>query len=80
MTSRVDYRQISTAKIQNKRDLVISECSKGGYTLAQRVCVEEGKKTTYMYLKNAIHVDDLEGLRNIRDSINVVLGEKDKNF
>lgn len=71
--SKAEYKVISVAHIQDQRDLVVSECSKGGYTVAQRVSVVEGKKTTYMYLKNAIHIKDLDGVRNLRDALNVVL-------
>lgn len=74
--NNIDFRKISSAKIQEKRDLVISECSKGGYTIAQRVLVKEGNSTTTVYMKNAIHVDGIEGIENLRNALNVVLSEK----
>lgn len=74
--SNGDFTEISSARIQDTRDLVISKRNKGGYTIAQRILVEEGKKTTTMYLKNAIHVDTIEGIQNLRDALNVVLAEK----
>lgn len=74
--SNGDFTEISSARIQDTRDLVISKRNKGGYTIAQRILVEEGKKTTTMYLKNAIHVDTVEGIQNLRDALNVVLAEK----
>ena len=74
--SNGDFTEISSARIQDTRDLVISKRNKGGYTIAQRILVEEGKKTTTMYLKNAIHVDTIEGIQNLRDALNVVLAEQ----
>lgn len=79
MSNRVEYNQLSTANIQDKRDLVISECSKGGYTIAQRIGVDEGKKTTYVYMKGAIHVDSIDGIQNLRDALNVVLNNYSEN-
>ena len=73
MNNKVEYNQLATASIQDKRDLVISECSKGGFTIAQRIGVEEGKKTTYLYMKGAIHIDNIDGIQNLRDALNVVL-------
>lgn len=77
--SNGDFTEISSARIQETRDLVISKRNKGGYTLAQRILVEEGKKTTTMYLKGAIHVDNIDGIQNLRDALNVVL-EQEQNF
>ena len=74
--SNGDFTEISSARIQDTRDLVISKRNKGGYPIAQRILVEAGKKTTTMYLKNAIHVDTIEGIQNLRDALNVVLAEK----
>lgn len=83
--SKDDFREIASAKIQDKRELVISKRGKGGYTLAQRILVEEGNKTTTMYLKNAIHIDTVEGIQNLRDALNLVIeqsecGTKEENF
>jgi len=75
--SKGDFREIASAKIQDKRELVLSERSKGGYTLGQRVLVEEGKKITSVYLKNAIHIDTIDGIENLRDALNVALSEKE---
>ncbi len=73
--NKVEFTKISTAKIQEKRDMVISRCSKGGYTLAQRVFVKEGNNTTTVYMKGAIHVDSIDGIVNLRDALNVVIEE-----
>lgn len=71
-----DFREVASAKIQDKRELVVSKRGKGGYTIAQRILVEEGKKTTTMYLKGAIHIDDIEGIENLRDALNLVIDDE----
>jgi len=67
------YKELASACIQDKRDIVISEYSSGGYTLAQRLNVEEGNKKTSIYIKNSIHIDSVDGLLNLRDALNVAL-------
>lgn len=67
------YTKLSSAQIQETRKLVISECSRGGFTLAQQVTVDEGGKKTNVFFKNAIHVDSVEGLVNLRDALNVAI-------
>ncbi len=68
-----DFREIASAKIQDTRELVISKRNKGGYTVAQRILVSEGKKTTTMYLKGAIHIDNIDGIQDLRDALNLVI-------
>lgn len=75
-----DFREVASAKIQDKRELVVSKRGKGGYTIAQRILVEEGKKTTTMYLKGAIHIDDIEGIENLRDALNLVIDDETTFF
>lgn len=75
----MEYTELSSANIQDKRDLVISEYSRGGFTLAQRLIVEEGNKKTGMYMKNSIHVDNVDNLINLRDALNIAIEKIEKN-
>lgn len=70
---RIEYKEISRAKVTDTRDVVLSSCSKGGYTIAQLMSVKEGDVTTPVFMKGAIHVADLAALYNLRDSINVAI-------
>lgn len=80
MAAKMKYLELSNAQISDKRRLVISECVKEnqdtkesiqcGFTLAQQVEVEEGKRITRVFLKNGIHVTSVDELYNIRDAIN----------
>lgn len=80
MVAKMKYLELSNAQIADKRRLVISECVKEnqdtkesiqcGFTLAQQVEVEEGKRITRVFLKNGIHVASVDELYNLRDAIN----------
>lgn len=75
MKTKVFYEELAKANIRERCELVVSSCSKGGFTLAQKLSVmsEDDNKIMDIFLKGAIHVDDLEGLKNMRDAINVAI-------
>ena len=75
MEKRTEYNELSSALINDSRSLVLSECSKGGFTLAQKLTVKEGERKTGLFLKNAIHIDDLSGLYNLRDALNLAISK-----
>jgi hypothetical protein len=78
MAKNVEYEELSTASISDKRNIVISEYSKGGYTLGQQVVVEEGSKKINMFVKNSIQIENIEGLYNLRDALNVAISKIEK--
>lgn len=71
--TRIEYSEISRAKVTDSRNVIISSCSKGGFTIAQQLEAKENDKTTSVFLKGAFHVDDIHGLYNIRDAINLAI-------
>ena len=71
--SKVEYNEISRAKVTDSRNIVISICSKGGYTIAQQLEAKENDKVTSVFLKGAFHVDDIHGLYNLRDAVNLAI-------
>ena len=77
--TKVEYKEISRAKVTDSRNVVISSCSKGGYTIAQQLEAKENDKTTSVFLKGAFHVDDIHGLYNIRDAINLAIKIAEEN-
>lgn len=70
---KVEYTEISRAEVTKKRNVVVSECSRGGYTIAQQITVDEGENTTSLFMKGAIHVDDVDGLKRLRDALTVCI-------
>lgn len=78
--SKVEYSEISRAKVTDSRNIVISACSKGGFTIAQQLEAKENDKTTSVFLKGAFHVDDIHGLYNIRDAVNLAIKVTEENI
>lgn len=73
---KIEYTEISSAIVTEKRKIVISTCSKGGFTVAQRMDTEEeDNKITQLYLKGAFHINDINGLYNLRDAINLAINK-----
>lgn len=77
--SKIEYSEISRAKVTESRNIVVSSCSKGGFTVAQQLVAKENDKTTSVFLKGAFHIDDMEGLYNLRDAINVAIKYAEEN-
>lgn len=77
--SKIEYSEISRAKVTESRNIVVSSCSKGGFTVAQQLVAKENDKTTSVFLKGAFHIDDVEGLYNLRDAINVAIKYAEEN-
>lgn len=77
--NKTRYEEISNARVSDNRSVVISSCSKGGYTMAQRMEISDGKQIVSVFLKGAIHIKDKEALENVRDAINVALEQIGNN-
>lgn len=81
MADKTKYEEISRAKISENRNIVISLCNKGGYTLAQQISgIADGKSTISVFLKGAIHVKDKDALVAVRDAINIALKQIDQGI
>lgn len=74
------YTEICRAKIADTRNAVISRCSKGGFTLAQQLEVQENKAKTSVFLKGALHIDSLENLCELRNALNVVIKKEQERI
>lgn len=71
--SKTEYTEISRAKVTKSRNIIISDCSRGGFTVAQQLEAKEGDKTTSVFMKGAFHIENLRGLYNLRDAVNVAI-------
>lgn len=71
--SKIKYHELSRAKITDSRNIVISSCSKGGFTIAQQLEAKENDKITSVFMKGAFHVEDIHGLYNLRDAVNLAI-------
>lgn len=77
--SKIEYHELSRAKITDSRNIVVSSCSKGGFTIAQQLEAKENDKTTSVFMKGAFHVEDIHGLYNLRDAVNLAIKISEEN-
>lgn len=73
-----NFVEIANASLSSKRQAVISRLDNNSYTIGQKVEVREGDKTMNIFLKGALHAENLSALQNLRDAINVVLEKEQK--
>lgn len=71
--NKIEYTELSKARITDSRNIVISNCNKGGFTIAQQLEAKENDKTTSVFMKGAFHVENIQGLYNLRDAINLAI-------
>lgn len=77
---KIIYKEIASGKINENKSIVISECSKGGYTLGQKLTMNDNGKKVDVFLKGAIHLDNVQSLINIRDAFNETLEKIKENI
>lgn len=77
--SKIEYHELSRAKVTDSRSIVISNCSKGGFTIAQQLEAKENDKTTSVFMKGAFHIEDIHGLYNLRDAVNLAIKISEEN-
>lgn len=73
----VKYEEVASVKISDTRNIVISKCSKGGFTVAQQLVAREGNGETNIFMKGAFHVADINGLYNMRGALDEALSRLD---
>lgn len=77
--NKVEYTELSRAKVTDSRNIIISNCSKGGFTIAQQLEAKENNKVTSVFMKGAFHVEDIHGLYNLRDAVNLAIKITEEN-
>lgn len=77
---KIVYKEIASGKINENKSIVISECSKGGFTLGQKLIMNDNGKKVEVFLKGAIHLDDVQSLVNIRNAFNETLEKIKENI
>lgn len=71
--NKVEYKELSRAKVTDSRNIIISDCSKGGFTIAQQLEAKEAERITSVFMKGAFHIEDIHGLYNLRDAVNLAI-------
>lgn len=74
-----NFVELANATLSEKRQAVISRLDDGSYTIGQKLEVKDNDKVMSIFLKGALHADNLMALQNLRDALNVVLEKEQKN-
>lgn len=77
---KITYKEIASGKISENKSIVISECSKGGFTLAQKLTASDNGKNVDVFLKGAMHIDNIDSLVNVRNAFNEALEKIKENI
>ena len=69
MTSnKFSYKELASVKVSKSKELVVSSCSAGGFTVATRMSVVNDDGTPgFIFLKGATRVQTLKQLEAVRD-------------
>ena len=79
MSEGRQYIKLCTIQVNSNKAFVLSKCSTGGYTLAQKVIVnhEDGTATNF-YMKNALHISSLTVLKALKTGLEMVIERLEK--
>ena len=73
-----EFIELAKAKMVGQRNIVISARTiDKSFTIAQQVTVLEGHSQISVFLKGAIHIEDLHSLYNMRDALNEAIHKYD---
>ena len=76
MTSsgKLSYKELASVKVSKSKELVVSSCSAGGFTIASRMSVVNDDGTPgFIFLKGATRVQTLKQLESVRDMLDVAV-------
>lgn len=73
-SGKAEYKQLSKATVTKNRNIVISECSKGGFTIAQQLVVSDDQNEVSVFMKGAMHINDFTALVALRDALDKAIG------
>lgn len=76
--ARSTFTELANATLSNKRQAVISRLDDNSYTIGQRVEINDNGNVMNVFLKGALHAENLDALQNLRDALNVVLDKERK--
>lgn len=68
-SGKAEYEQLSSARVTKSKNIVVSKCSKGGFTIAQQLVVNDDQNEVSVFLKGAYHIRDVDALILLRDAI-----------
>lgn len=73
-SGKAEYKQLACARVSRSKNIVVSACSKGGFTIAQQLVVTDDQNEVSVFLKGAYHIKDLDALIAVRDALDEAIG------
>lgn len=73
VSNGIQYDEISRVQVNTNRNVIVSKCSAGGYTIAQQIVVNEDGAKFETFLKGAIRIKDKQALQNLKDALEVAI-------
>lgn len=70
---KTTYNPVWQVKLSDNKFLVLSECSKGGYTLGQKIIAKDGENDIDIFLKGTVHIKDIDTLKEIYNKIGKIV-------
>lgn len=74
-TSKNKYEELSKAKISESRNAVISKHIGGGFTIAQQLDFNENGTMVKVFMKGALHVENVDGLASLKNAIDEAISK-----
>lgn len=78
-TGKAEYEQLSSARVTKSKNIVVSKCSKGGFTIAQQLVVNDDQNEVSVFLKGAYHIRNIDALISLRDAIDEAINKSVKS-
>ena len=72
-SSEDKFKQIASGKISECRNIVVSEHSGGGYTIAQQLEVEEKGTVSRVFRTGGCRIESVDDLVTMRAGINLAI-------
>lgn len=79
-SSRLSYTQLSSVQVSKSKNLVISACSAGGFTLAQQfvsIDLDTGERQA-VFLKGACQIKDLDALKGLAEAVELAIAKSEQ--
>lgn len=73
-SGKLSYKELASVKVSKSKELVVSSCSAGGFTIASRMSVVNDDGTPgFIFLKGATRVQTLKQLEAVRDMLDAAV-------
>lgn len=73
-SGKLSYKELASVKVSKSKELVVSSCSAGGFTIASRMSVVNDDGTPgFIFLKGATRVQTLKQLESVRDMLDAAV-------